>query len=199
MTRAASRSWRCCCGWTEQIARLEKRVALQDERIARLERRDQAPSRNSSQRPSQNPPTAPKRGMGRSGRSAGGQPGHEGKGRPFLAACCRRRLTTAQTLTTPASPVACRTGRIADRVTSSLPPQDQMTKRITTRATAMTRAMMAIVRVSIVCSEPVGTNCRHYSVSPIGSQTPPIGSICRRVNTMPRDPSTGAQCRKSPM
>lgn len=70
----------------EQIGRLERRVAVQDERIAKLERRGKRSSRNSSQPPSQDPPSAPKRGKGASGRKAGGQRGHEGKGRPLLPA-----------------------------------------------------------------------------------------------------------------
>jgi transposase len=71
----------------EQIARLEKRVAQQDERIAQLERRLGRDSHNSSQPPSQDPPgSAPRRGKGRSGRKQGGQPGHEGHGRPLLPA-----------------------------------------------------------------------------------------------------------------
>jgi len=70
----------------EQISRLTERVAKQDERIADLERRLGRNSRNSSQPPSQDPPTAPKRGKDPSGRRSGGQLGHEGKGRPLLAA-----------------------------------------------------------------------------------------------------------------
>ena len=70
----------------KQIARLEKRVAQQDERIAKPERESQRSSRNSSQPPSQDPPGAPKRGKDPSGRGAGGQLGHEGKGRPLLPA-----------------------------------------------------------------------------------------------------------------
>jgi transposase len=71
----------------EQIQRLEKRVAAQDERIAQLERRVGRSSRNSSQPPSSDPPgKSPKRGKDRSGRKQGGQPGHEGKGRPLLPA-----------------------------------------------------------------------------------------------------------------
>ena len=71
----------------EQIARLEKRVALQDERIAQLERRLGRSSRNSSSPPSQDPSgTSPRRGKDSSGRKPGGQPGHEGKGRPLLPA-----------------------------------------------------------------------------------------------------------------
>jgi transposase len=71
----------------EQIQRLEKRVATQDERIAKLERRLGRSSRNSSQPPSGDPPgTPPKRGKDRSPRKQGAQPGHEGKGRPLLPA-----------------------------------------------------------------------------------------------------------------
>ena len=71
----------------EQIQRLEKRVAEQDERIAQLERRLNRNSRNSSQPPSADPPSAPpRRGKDRSDRKPGGQPGHEGKGRGLLEA-----------------------------------------------------------------------------------------------------------------
>jgi transposase len=71
----------------EQIGRLEKRVAQQDERIAALERRLGRNSRNSSSPPSADPPgTPPRRGKDSSGRKQGGQPGHEGKGRPLLPA-----------------------------------------------------------------------------------------------------------------
>jgi transposase len=71
----------------KQIERLEKRVTAQDERIAQLERRLGRSSRNSSQPPSADPPNAlPCRGKDSSGRSPGGQPGHEGKGRPLLPA-----------------------------------------------------------------------------------------------------------------
>jgi transposase len=70
----------------EQIARLEKRVEAQDRRIAELERKSRRSSRTSSQPPSQDPPGPPRRGKDSSGRKPGGQPGHEGKGRPLLPA-----------------------------------------------------------------------------------------------------------------
>jgi transposase len=71
----------------EQIRRLTERVAQQEERIVDLERRLGRNSRNSSLPPSQDPPgAAPRRGKGRSGRQQGGQPGHEGHGRPLLPA-----------------------------------------------------------------------------------------------------------------
>lgn len=70
-----------------QIQALSERVARQEERIAELERRSKRSSRNSSQPPSQDPPgTPPRRGKDPSGRKPGGQPGHEGKGRPLLPA-----------------------------------------------------------------------------------------------------------------
>jgi len=70
-----------------QIQELSETVARQGERIAQLERRLNRTSRNSSQPPSVDPPgTPPRRGRDSSGRPQGGQPGHEGKGRPLLAA-----------------------------------------------------------------------------------------------------------------
>jgi transposase len=70
-----------------QIGRLEERVARQDERIAELERRLDRSSRNSSVPPSAGPPAGtPMRGRDLSGREQGAQPGHEGRGRPLLAA-----------------------------------------------------------------------------------------------------------------
>lgn len=70
-----------------QVEQLTARVARQDERIATLERQLGRSSRNSSQPPSADPPSAaPRRGKDSSGRKQGGQPGHEGKGRPLLPA-----------------------------------------------------------------------------------------------------------------
>jgi transposase len=70
-----------------QVEVLSARVARQDERIALLERRLDRSSRNSSQPPSVDPPGAsPRRGKDSSGRRQGGQPGHQGKGRPLLPA-----------------------------------------------------------------------------------------------------------------
>ena len=69
-----------------QVEQLTARVARQEERIGQLERQAKRSSRNSSRPPSQDPPGAPKRGKDSSGRRAGGQPGHEGKGRPLLPA-----------------------------------------------------------------------------------------------------------------
>jgi len=71
----------------EQIQALTAQVARQEERIAQLERQVKRSSRNSSQPPSADPPGTPRRrGNDPSGRKPGGQPGHEGKGRPLLPA-----------------------------------------------------------------------------------------------------------------
>ncbi len=54
-------------------------------RVAELEQRLNRTSRNSSMPPSQDPPSAPPRPTGpASGRTPGGQPGHEGRSRPLL-------------------------------------------------------------------------------------------------------------------
>ena len=70
-----------------RIQELSETVARQGERIAQLERRLNRSSRNSSQPPSADSPGAvPRRGKDSSGRRQGGQPGHQGKGRPLLPA-----------------------------------------------------------------------------------------------------------------
>jgi transposase len=106
----------------EQMRRLEKRVAEQDERIARLERQAKRSSRNSSQSPSQDPPGAPPRGKDRSGRRPGGQPGHEGKGRPLLPAWAVDEVIEHW-------PSGCDCGHVfcaADRVAAGEPARHQV-------------------------------------------------------------------------
>jgi transposase len=106
----------------EQIQRLEKRVAAQDERIAQLERRLGRSSRNSSQPPSSDPPGTPKRGKDRSGRKQGGQPGHEGKGRPLLPAWAVDEVVEHW-------PAGCGCGRVfgeAERVSVGPPARHQV-------------------------------------------------------------------------
>lgn len=107
----------------EQIQRLEKRVAAQDERIAVLERRAGRSSRNSSQPPSSDPPSTPSnRGKDRSGRKQGAQPGHEGKGRPLLPAWAVDEVVEHW-------PSACDCGHVfavADRVSVGEPTRHQV-------------------------------------------------------------------------
>lgn len=98
-----------------QVAKLTARVAIQDERIASLERQLGRSSRNSSQPPSADPPSAPpRRGKDPSGRKPGGQPGHEGKGRSLLPAWAVDEVVAHW-------PTACGCGHVfcdADRVAS---------------------------------------------------------------------------------
>jgi len=106
----------------EQIARLEKRVAVQDERIERLERQAKRSSRNSSQPPSQDPSSAPKRGKDPSGRKPGGQAGHEGRGRPLLPAWALDEVVEHW-------PQACRCGHTfgeGERVAAGEPARHQV-------------------------------------------------------------------------
>jgi transposase len=89
-----------------QIQALTERVAKQEQRIAELERRLGRNSRNSSQPPSADRPgSPPRRGTDRSGRNPGGQPGHEGKGRPLLPAWALDEVVEHW-------PAACRCGHV---------------------------------------------------------------------------------------
>jgi transposase len=73
----------------EVLLRMDRRIQQLEGRVERLERELSKSSRNSSLPPSSDPPgkqPSPRRGD-RSGRSRGGQPGHEGHGRELLPAC----------------------------------------------------------------------------------------------------------------
>jgi len=106
-----------------QVAKLTARVAIQDERIASLERQLGRSSRNSSQPPSADPPSAPpRRGKDPSGRKPGGQPGHAGKGRPLLPAWAVDEVVAHW-------PTACGCGHVfcdADRVAVGDPARRQV-------------------------------------------------------------------------
>jgi len=105
-----------------QVERLTARVARQDERIATLERQLGRSSRNSSQPPSADPPSSSARGKGRSGRSQGAQPGHEGKGRPLLPAWAVDEVVEHW-------PTGCACGHVfcaADRVAVGEPARHQV-------------------------------------------------------------------------
>jgi transposase len=69
----------------EVLLRMDRQIQQLTARVERLERELRRNSRNSSLPPSSEPPgKQPRRGKGRSPRSQGGQPGHEGKGRDLL-------------------------------------------------------------------------------------------------------------------
>jgi transposase len=98
-----------------QVEQLTARVARQDERIAGLERQLGRSSRNSSQPPSADPPsTPPRRGKDPSGRKQGGQPGHEGKGRPLLPAWAVDEVVEHWPTACGCGHVFCEADRIAD-------------------------------------------------------------------------------------
>jgi transposase len=106
-----------------QVQKLTARVARQDERIATLERQLGRSSRNSSQPPSADPPgSSPRRGKDPSGRKQGGQPGHEGKGRPFLPAWAVDEVVEHW-------PTGCECGHVlsaADLVAAGAPARHQV-------------------------------------------------------------------------
>jgi transposase len=67
------------------VLALQQQVVTLSERVSALEERTRRSSRNSSQPPSTDPPSTPGRPKRkRSGRKQGGQPGHQGHGRPLL-------------------------------------------------------------------------------------------------------------------
>jgi transposase len=71
----------------EVLLAMDRRIVQLEARVEKLERRLAKTSGNSSLPPSSDPPRrAAGRGKDRSGRKPGGQPGHEGHGRPLLPA-----------------------------------------------------------------------------------------------------------------
>ena len=71
----------------EVLLAMDRRIQQLDARVEKLERQLARNSGNSSSPPSSDPPRgAPERGKDPSGRKRGGQPGHEGHGRPLLPA-----------------------------------------------------------------------------------------------------------------
>ena len=70
----------------EVLLRMDRRIQQLEARVEKLERELNKSSRNSSRPPSSDPPSSPARGKDPSGRKRGGQPGHEGHGRPLLPA-----------------------------------------------------------------------------------------------------------------
>jgi transposase len=71
----------------EVLLAMDRRVVQLEARVEKLERELAKNSGNSSRPPSSDPPRrTPGRGKDRSGRNPGGQPGHEGHGRPLLPA-----------------------------------------------------------------------------------------------------------------
>lgn len=105
-----------------QVEKLTAKVVAQDERIVSLERRLGRSSRNSSQPPSADPPSAPPRSKSPTGRKQGGQPGHEGKGRPLLPAWAVDEVVEHW-------PAVCDCGHVfceADRISVAEPARRQV-------------------------------------------------------------------------
>jgi transposase len=106
----------------EQIEKLTAKVVGQDERIAKLERQVGRSSRNSSQPPSVDLPSVAPRSKSPTGRKQGGQPGHEGKGRPLLPAWAIDEIVEHW-------PVDCGCGHVfceADRIAVGEPARRQV-------------------------------------------------------------------------
>lgn len=108
----------------EVLLRMDRRIQELEARVERLERQLRRSSRNSSLPPSSDPPGAPprRRQQDRSGRKAGGQPGHEGHGRELLPASAVDEVIEHW-------PVDCECGRVfaeADLIASREPARHQV-------------------------------------------------------------------------
>jgi len=108
----------------EVLLAMDRRIAQLEARVEGLERRLGRNSRNSSLPPSEDPPSVPprRRGKDRSGRSPGGQAGHEGHGRELLPAWAVDELVDHW-------PAGCGCGHVfaeAERVASREPARHQV-------------------------------------------------------------------------
>lgn len=116
----------------EVLLRMDRQIAQLTTRVENLERELRKSSRNSSRPPSSDRPgkQPAKREKGRSPRSQGGQPGHEGKGRELLPSWAVDEVVEHW-------PAACRCGHVfceGERVAARSPARHQVEElpRITT-------------------------------------------------------------------
>jgi len=107
----------------EVLLAMDRRIQQLEARVEKLERQLARNSGNSSSPPSSDPPRgAPKRGKDPSGRKRGGQPGHEGHGRPLLPAWAVDQVIDHW-------PASCQCGYVfseAERVAVSEPARHQV-------------------------------------------------------------------------
>jgi transposase len=107
----------------EVLLAMDRRIVQLEARVEKLERQLAKNSGNSSRPPSSDPPRrAPGRGKDRSGRKPGGQPGHEGHGRPLLPAWAVDELIDHW-------PTSCDCGHVfseSDRVAAGEPARHQV-------------------------------------------------------------------------
>jgi transposase len=107
----------------EVLLAMDRRIQQLEARVEKLERQLAKNSGNSSRPPSSDPPRrAPGRGKDRSERKPGGQPGHEGHGRPLLPAWAVDELVDHW-------PASCDCGHVfseSDRVAAGEPARQQV-------------------------------------------------------------------------
>ena len=108
----------------EVLLRMDRRIQELEARVEKLEHQLRRSSRNSSLPPSSDPPgAAPRRSQqDRSGKRAGGQPGHEGHGRELLPASAVDEVIEHW-------PLNCECGRVfaeADLIASREPARHQV-------------------------------------------------------------------------
>src|ERR1019366_3935970 len=112
----------------EVLLAMDRRIQQLEARVEKLERQLAKNSGNSSRPPSSDPPRrTPGRGKDRSGRNPGGQPGHEGHGRPLLPTWAVEELPViaVRTIEHRCQRVRCpgagarRTGELPEQVAAS--------------------------------------------------------------------------------
>ena len=148
----------------EVLLAMDRRIQQLEGRVEKLERQLAKNSGNSSRPPSSDPPRrTPGRGKDRSGRKAGGQPGHEGHGRPLLPAWAVDELVDHW-------PASCDCGHVfseSDRVAVGDPARHQV-EELPVIAVSVVEHRCQRVRCPGCGARRTGALPRHVAVSHLG-------------------------------
>ena len=148
----------------EVLLAMDRRIQQLEGRVEKLERQLAKNSGNSSRPPSTDPPRrTPGRGKDRSGRKPGGQPGHEGHGRPLLPAWAVDELVDHW-------PASCDCGHVfseSDQVAVGDPARHQV-EELPVIAVSVVEHRCQRVRCPGCGTRRTGALPRHVAVSHLG-------------------------------